>query len=197
MGTRPFHFFGATRLYGALFAALLLLVCAVVATPAAAQASGDSDADTATARVTVVTNNSFILVQDLHFGDILAGNTQQSFVRLQPNGTRTLLTGNAVLVNTNHQPARFAGRGRFDQVITIRVTQTPIFLTGPGAPMRVDRFEIGSTPSTVILTTSPQSFTIGSASGIFNFPVGARLRVNANQAPGEYTGQFTVELDYQ
>jgi spore coat protein U-like protein len=197
MGTRPFQAIGAIDAVRALFSALLLLACAALSTPALAQASNSSDTDDTQARAVVVTRNSFFLVQDLNFGDILAGNTAVSLVRLQPNGTRTLASGNAVLINNNHQPSRFAGRGRQGQLITIRVTQTPIFLTGPGVQMRVDQFEIGSSPTTVILTTSPQSFTIGSASGAFNFAVGGRLRVNANQAPGVYTGQFTVELDYQ
>jgi hypothetical protein len=197
MGTRPFRAIGEAFAVRALLAALLLLACATFSTPAAAQASNGSDADTAQARAVIVTRNSFFVVQDLHFGDFIAGNTQQSLVRLQPNGVRVRDTGNTVMVNNNHQPARFAGRGTQNQLVTIRVTQTPIFLTGPGAAMRVDRFEIGSSPTTVILTTSPQSFTITGASGAFNFAVGARLRINANQAPGLYSGQFTVELDYQ
>jgi hypothetical protein len=197
MGTRPFRAIGEQSAVRALFSALLLFACAALSTPASAQANNSSDTEQTTARAVIVTRNSFFLVQDLNFGDILAGNTTQSLIRLQPDGTRVRDSGNAVLVNNNHRPARFAGRGTTGQVITIRVMQTPIFITGPGAPMRVDRFEIGSSPTTVVLTTSPQSFTIGSASGAFNFPVGARLRVNANQAPGLYSGQFTIELDYQ
>ena len=196
MGTRPFTWPGAQGALSALCAALLLLACALGTTPAAAQASNGTDSETADARAVIVTRNSFFLVQDLHFGDILAGNTAVSLIRLQPDGTRTRTSGNAVLVNNNHQPARFAGQGRQNQVVLISIAQTPIFLTGPGTQMRVDQFEIGSTP-TAILTTTPASFTITSASGAFNFPVGARLRVNANQAPGVYTGQFTINLDYQ
>lgn len=182
----------------ALFAALLLAF-ACGGTGAMAQgavASSGTDTTDADARAVIVTQNSFFLVQDLHFGDILAGNTAQSLVRLFPDGTRTRLTGDAVLLNNNHQVARFAGKGRRNQFVLINIEQTPIFLTGPGAPMRVDNFEIGSSP-TQILSVAPLSFRITSASGAFNFPVGARLRVNANQAPGTYSGQFTITLDYQ
>jgi hypothetical protein len=196
MGTRPFPINGALDAARALLSALFLFACAALSTPAAAQASNSSDTTDGEARAVIVTQNSFFLVQDLHFGDILAGNTAQSFVRLQPNGVRTRTTGNAVLVNNNHQPARFAGKGNPGQLVLINIAQTPIFLTGPGTQMRVDQFEIGSSP-TQILTTSPLAFTIVSSNGAFNFPVGARLRVNANQAPGLYTGQFTIELDYQ
>ncbi len=189
-------FCGAHRACYMLFAALLLLVCAVPFTPAYAQAGSGTDSDTADARAVVVTRNSFVLVQDLNFGDILAGNTITSIVRLQPNGTRTRLSGNAVLVNNNHQVARFAGQGRRNQVVLISISSNSINLTGPGAPMLVSQFEIGSTP-TAFITTAPQSFTITSTSGVFNFPVGARLRVNANQAPGLYSGTFDIILDYQ
>ena len=175
---------------------MLALACLLPSAPAAAQASAGTDSDTADARAVIVTRNSFFLVQDLNFGDILAGNTAISVVRLQPNGTRTRVSGNAVLVNNNHQPARFAGRGRRNQVVLISISSNTINLTGPGAPMQVSQFEIGSTP-TAILTTTPASFTITSTDGAFNFPVGARLRVNANQAPGVYSGEFTITLDYQ
>jgi hypothetical protein len=189
-------FRGAHRAYSVLLVALFLLACAMPFSSARAQASTGTDSETADARAVIVTRNSFFLVQDLSFGDFLAGNTTQSLVRLLPNGTRIRDSGNVVLLNNNHQPARFAGQGRRNQVVLISMEATPIFLTGPGAAMRVDRFEIGSTP-TAILTTTPASFTITSASGAYNFPVGARLRINANQAPGTYTGQFTINLDYQ
>ena len=195
MGTRPFQKLGAKSAVRALLAPLLLFACAALSSPALAQANNSSDDATAQSRAVIVTQNSFFLVQDLSFGDILAGNTQQSIVRLQPNGTRTRLTGNAVLVNNTHQVARFAGRGRRNQLVAISITSTTINLTGPGAPMQVSQFEIGSTP-TAFLTAAPVSFTITSTTGVFNFPVGARLRVNANQAPGLYTGTFEINLDY-
>lgn len=194
MGTRPFTIRSACRAVSAMLT-VLLLACVLPLHAARAQAGGGTDSDTADARAIVVTQNSFFLVQDLHFGDILAGNTATSVIRLQPDGTRTRLSGNAVLVNNNHQPARFAGRGRRNQLVLISVSSATINLTGPGAPMQVSQFEIGSTP-TAFLTLAPLSFTITSTNGIFNFPVGARLRVNANQAPGLYTGTFEVNLDY-
>jgi len=61
--------------------------------------------------------------------------------------------------------------------------------------MRARTFEIGSTP-TAILSTSPTRFRITSPLGNYNFPVGATLEVGANQAPGNYSGTFTVTLNY-
>lgn len=70
-----------------------------------------------------------------------------------------------------------------------------IFITGPGAPMRVRTFVIGSTP-TAVITTTPTRFRIGAVNGIFNFPIGATLEVGANQAAGTYTGNWTITLNY-
>ena len=67
---------------------------------------------------------------------------------------------------------------------------------GGGATMAVDTWVIGSTP-TAVLTTNPRVFTISSSNGIFNFPIGATLRVAANQASGTYTGTFNLILNYQ
>jgi hypothetical protein len=98
-------------------------------------------------------------------------------------------------VGASHQPARFAGLGTFNRQVDISVSANSIQLTGPGAPMTLSQFEIGSTP-TAILTTTPMRFRIASTSGIFNFPIGGRLAVNANQAEGTYSGSFIITLNY-
>ena len=61
--------------------------------------------------------------------------------------------------------------------------------------MRVRTFVVGSTP-TAILTTTPTRFRIAAANGIFTFPLGATLEVGANQAPGKYTGNWSITLNY-
>lgn len=135
----------------------------------------------------------FFKVNDLNFGDIVPSGTAGQ-VRLYPDGSRTR-TGGVTLVNNNHEPARFAGLGSYNQQVAISMTSGTIWITGPGAPMRVRQFEIGSTP-TAILSTTPLRFRIASTLGNFNFPLGARLDVNANQAPGDYSGNFTIILNY-
>jgi hypothetical protein len=169
---------------------MLALGAACGAMPAAAQQTSSADA-----KVVVVSQLSFFKVQDLEFGDIVTG-TAISTVRLFPNGTRTITSGNAVLVGANQQVARFAGKGSPGQIVQISVSPVSTNLVGPGAPMLVNNFEIGSSP-TVILTGTPRRFTINNSTGIFNFPIGATLRVNANQAPGLYSGTFAITLNYQ
>jgi hypothetical protein len=176
------------------YAARLLAVVAgtgmiCIPMPAAAE---DTFPATANMRTVIVKPMIFFKVQDLSFGDIIPGTTA-STVLLRPDGVRTK-TGSVVLAGASQNPALFAGMGVYNERVRIRVTSNTIQLRGPGAPMMVSQFEIGSTP--VRLTTNYQVFYLGSSTGIFNFPVGALLAVNANQKPGMYTGTFSVTLEY-
>lgn len=63
--------------------------------------------------------------------------------------------------------------------------------------MTVSLFRANTSPAQ-ILTTTPRNFQVQQASnGAFALFVGATLNVNANQAPGTYTGTWTLTLDYQ
>ncbi len=170
------------------FAAGVTLFAAMLPLPALAQAAASASGE-----AIVLRPLSFFKVQDLEFGDIIASNTAGS-VRIDAVGNRTA-TGGVTLAGGGHQVARFAGLGSFNRQVNIAMSATPIWITGPGAPMRVRNFEIGSTP-TVILGTAPLRFRIVTPTGAFNFPLGATLDVGANQAGGEYSGNFTVILNY-
>lgn len=150
----------------------------------------------ARAEAIVVTPLSFIKVEDLDFSRLIAGTTSGTVV-IAPSGTRTA-TGGVRLAGSAGSPARFAGYGRYNQVVSIAIDSNSGRLTRVGGPqtMRIDTFIIGSTPEAQ-LTTAPLAFRIASSSGMFNFPVGATLRVSARQAPGAYRGTFSVILQYQ
>jgi hypothetical protein len=165
-----------------------MAAAACLATPAmAAIKPGDAE-------VTIVTPLSFVIDDNLEFGRVIRGTTAGT-VTVAPNGTRSQ-TGGALLANGGgSKPATFAGMGTVNQRVDVSIGAPSILITGPGLPMRVHTFTLGSTPSAV-LTTSPQRFRIGSATGIFSFPVGATLDVGANQAPGTYSGSWTITLNY-
>lgn len=169
-------------------AAIALLIAPAAASPALAQTTAQGDAE-----VIILRPLSFFKVDDLDFGSIIASGTAGT-VRLYPDGSRTA-TGGATLAGNGGSPARFAGLGSPGRQVNIALGANQIFITGPGAPMRVRNFEIGSTP-TAILSTTPTRFTISSALGNYNFPVGATLDVGANQTPGDYSGTFTITLNY-
>lgn len=164
------------------------LAAAFVAAPVMA------DTEIATAEITIVRPLSFVIDDNLDFGNVIRGTTAGT-VTVAPDGTRTR-TGGAILANGGgHKPASFAGRGTNNQRVDVSLGANSIFITGPGVPMRVHTFVLGSTP-TAVLTTTPQRFRINSATGVFAFPVGATLDVGANQAPGKYTGTWNITLNY-
>jgi hypothetical protein len=179
---------GAIPPFSAVQAALAALCLCLPAAPLLA------NTDQGQAQLGVVTPLSFIQTEDLHFGQIFASTTAGT-VTVTPAGVRSA-TGGLVLVGNSHQPAEFAGLGTFNQRVQISLSSNAIWIYGPGQRMRVRTFVIGSTP-TAVLTTTPRVFRIAGANGGFRFPVGATLEVNANQAPGTYTGIWNITLNYQ
>jgi hypothetical protein len=170
--------------------ALLILALAGMATPAQAKTG------TGSTTTVVVRRLSFFSVDDLNFGKLLAGTTAGT-VKIAPDGTRTS-TGGATPIGGGTSPATFSGMGTYNQIVNISMVATPINITRVGGTqtMQVRTFTIGSTPTTTVLTTAPQSFRIGSLSGLFLFAVGAELVVGANQMPGDYRGTYSVVLNY-
>ncbi|NJM51198.1 MAG: DUF4402 domain-containing protein [Sphingomonadales bacterium] len=154
-----------------------------------------ADVEPTDSRAVIIRPLSFINYEDLNFGKIIPATTAGT-VTVATNGTRSTNNANIILVGADHQAASFTGQGTFNQRVDISLGANTIQITGPGAPMTVQTFTIGSTPS-VVLTTTPLRFRIASASGIFIFTVGARLNVGANQAPGKYSGTWNITLDYQ
>lgn len=159
-------------------------------------APGDAGGSSADASVILVERMSFVKTADLNFGRIIPSNGPGTVI-LAPDGTRTL-TGGIILASGESHPAGFAGYGRPNRIVTIRMGANRRLLkrAGGNETMQIDTFIIGSTPQTQ-LTAAPLSFRIGSSSGMFAFPLGATLHVNARQAPGVYTGTFDVILVYQ
>jgi Domain of unknown function (DUF4402) len=182
MNGAQFHFLKPTGVVGAIMAA------ALIAGPAYA------DTKPGSAEITIVRPLSFVIDDGLDFGNVIRGTTAGT-VTVAPNGTRTSTGGVTLANNGGHKAASFAGQGTLNQRVDISIGANSIFITGPGAPMRVRTFVIGSTP-TAPLTTAPTRFTIAAASGIFSFPVGATLEVGANQVPGKYSGTWSITLNY-
>jgi hypothetical protein len=170
----------------------LLLACAL--TGGFTAFCAPAHAEQATAESVIVTRLSFVKADDLDMGYIIPSG-QNGNVILAPNGNRTATNG-ITLVGAQHQTAKFAGYGRVGQLVSVSLGANQIFLQGPGPQMRLRNFTIGSTP-TAVLGTNPRIFTIASTSGAFQFPIGAELRVGANQPVGVYTGNWTITLNYQ
>lgn len=184
--------------FGIAIRAVCAMAFCVLSLGVAGSASAQETASAvARAEAVVVANLTFIKVDDLSFGRVVPGTTAGTVV-LSPAGTRTATGGARLATGGLVQPAAFAGKGTFNQQLTIRISNNSITLNrvGGGGTMTVDTFIIGSTP-TAQITTSPQTFRIASSTGIFRFPLGATLRVKANQQPGTYVGSFTITVNYQ
>ncbi len=156
----------------------------------------------------MVTPLSLVKVQDLSFGRIVARPTAGTVTVSQLTGACSV-TG-AILALGTCQYAKFTGMGVRNLGARISLTATTN-LTGPGQSMVMDQVTLGSNStisfagnsnangSGVGLTTGGgnQRYSITSSNGIYVLNIGARLNVNANQAPGIYRGSITVAVQYQ
>lgn len=179
-----------TKLLSSLTAAAIALLWQLA--PAMAQ----SEQASAEARLVLVTPLSFIKEYDLEFGSLVAGDTAGT-VTLNPDST-VQTTGGVQVISGTIRPARFHGFGSFRQNVLINLDANSYLLQRQGGTetMRLDRITIGSTPPTRIFRF-PRRFFIGANNGYFNFDLGGRLTVAANQTPGTYQTTFRVTLAYQ
>ena len=148
------------------------------------------------AEIAVLRTLSFIKIDDLEFGNLIAGPTAGT-ITVSPFGARST-TGAVTVAGGLFQQAQFGGRGAPNQNLAISMTTNTVTLTRAGGTqtMVADNFVIGSTPVQP-LSTSVRRFVIGSPTGVFQFGVGARLNVGPNQTPGVYSGTFRITLIYQ
>lgn len=161
---------------------------ALSAAPAAAQTSTQGRVGAILLEPMSLTNSA-----PLDFGSI-AASAGGGDVILTPMGAVST-TGGIVVMPGSASPARFAGQGSSSRVL-IKTASNQIFITGPGAQMRVDNFEIGNL-SGLSQIGNGNNYQITGAGGLIGFSVGARLRVNAAQAPGDYSGSFSMTFNYQ
>lgn len=186
-----------TRLAGlgarAMIALAALVACALAPGVANAQTRSVETA-TARGRAVVLTPLSFINTRAMDFGRI--ATTAAGTVTLSPVTNACTPSAGVLRIGTC-QPAEFAGRGALNLVVRIRVNESTINLTGPGAPMRLDTFTVGPAPNLLYIgAPGNPRYRILTPTGIFTFRVGGTLRINANQLPGQYRGTFTVRADY-
>lgn len=189
----------------ALCAALIASACLMFSPLARAQ----NVADTAgIAQAVIVERLTLVKVADMDFGKILASPAAGT-VTINPVTGACSTTGGATSYGNACRAAMFVGMGR--NPFRARVTMSNITqLTGPGTAMTMDTFEIGAN-STITFTGNQNSngnggglqngngnqrYNINSSTGIFELHLGATLHVNANQAPGVYTGTFSVTVQY-
>ncbi len=174
------------------FVGALLIAATIAWSPArAAQSNSATAAD-------IVQPLTLIRTRDLEFGSLIAGPTAGT-ATVSIAGVRTVTGGTVAAGGTPHT-AEFSGQGRPNEQFAITFGAPSILVTRSGGTetMQVDTFTIGSSPAGGLNQLGNSGrWRITSASGVFTFPVGATLRVGANQAAGTYVGAFSVTIDYQ
>lgn len=134
---------------------------------------------TALAQITITSQ------QDFAFGRFVAGNG--GTVSVSVTGARSS-TGDVFLIpSSDGLAAQFLVTGDADATYTIQLPANgAVNLTGPGADMPLTDFI--SLPATIGQLSAAGSQTLA---------VGATLTVNSAQLPGDYSGVFSVIVEYE
>jgi hypothetical protein len=139
----------------------------------------------ASAYATIITPISIEKVQDLYFGNIVAG-TGSGTVKVTTDDLRTK-TGDVILPAATPgtiQAAKFTVNGLADATYSITLPASIEISLSGASPMLVSDFT--SNPNgTGILTAGTQTLAVG-----------ATLKVNGGQAAGTYAGTFDVTVAY-
>ncbi|MEY4502405.1 MAG: hypothetical protein RIS52_2295 [Pseudomonadota bacterium] len=162
-----------------------------VTTPVLAQTAGQ-------ANVTVLSGATIIKQSDLVFGNLIAGPTAGS-VTISTAGARTV-TGGTLASGGVFNAAEFAGSGARNQQVIISFGAPTIVLTRAGGlqTMTVSSFTINPVVGSGLTQLGASGrHRINATTGLFTFSVGAKLAVGANQTGGNYSGTFTVTVNYQ
>lgn len=157
---------------------------AVVASVMAAAAMGASSAQaatgTGTATAKVLLPLTVTSTADLDFGVIVPGTSAATVV---VSTAGAVSCGVTTCIGTPNAGA-FNVTGTADQVVTVAAGTGPFSVASGSNSMGVGT-----------LTFSASTVTLTGGAGSFN--VGGTLSVGANQAAGDYTGNYTVTVNYQ
>lgn len=122
---------------------------------------------------------------ELDFGTILSPTDSEKKVTIAPAGTRSSDDGGKILVGTNEgKAAKFTITGAENQSVTVSFSDSATLTGDSGGEMVVNNFK--SEPS--------GTFQLDGTSKTLN--VGADLTVGTKQTEGEYTGEYTVTVNY-
>lgn len=161
-----------------------VLACALLSV---AVGGGQAHAQTGTATANAITLRplSIVKLRDLDFGTLIAGPATGT-VTIDPDDDSRSTTGGVGAAGGAPQAAQFYTYGGPSQYV--QVTRGPfptLTRVGGGATMTVDQ-----------LTLNGPTFRYLNSAGILDLRVGGRLRVGANQMPGDYAGNFTITVTY-
>lgn len=190
---RKVPLFKAAQCRAGLSHSAALALCFVLLVPGAARAQTAR----ATAQATIVEPLGLVKVQDLRFGRIAASATAGTVTVNADTGACTASGG--VIATGGRGFGQFAGQGTKKFIVRVQIPAS-VTLTGPaGSTMVVGAIVLGAAPDLAYLgvTGGTPRYQISSSNGIFTFRLGGRLGIAANQRPGQYSGTYSVTVQYQ
>ncbi len=169
-----------------LLASLFVMACGIQSVKA--QIGIASASASANANATIITPIAIAQMADLNFGNIVAG-TGAGTVTVSPTTGDRSSKGDVILPTATpgtFNAAEFTVTGLANATYAITLPESiNISETGGTTTMTVDNF-----------TSNPSGTGTLAANGKQTLSVGARLNVDADQAAGEYAGEFTVTVAY-
>lgn len=161
---------------------MIKLAAVAAATASVALGAGTANAATASATATaeILQQVAVTKTADLSFGSLVPSTSASASVTVAANAAGTRNCGGLTCSGTSASAA-FTVTGASGLAVTVSGLSGLTALTGPGANMPI----------------SLSGSTLDMSSGSDTLYVGGNLTVGANQAAGSYTGNFTVQVDYQ
>ena len=160
-----------------------MCVVLVLAPAPALAATPPSNAE---AEAVILRPLSLLKKDDLDFGSLIS-TAVAGTATLNPYTGVVTTTGGVTPAAGTTQPALFIGAGSRRMPAIIRLPRNPITIT---------RISGTETMTVSDWTLDGNSTRIINANQAFEFRVGARLNIAANQAPGTYVGTFDVTVQY-
>lgn len=165
------------------------LAAAATGTLACNPAIAANQAGTATS--VVVRPSTLVKVDDLDFGTIASAPTAGT-VTVDPVTNARSATGGATLVGATAQRAMFQGTGGIFLITVSGDTSVTLTRAGGGATMTASLVRAASTSGGGIALLGGTLLP----SGVQTYYVGGTLNVGANQPAGDYSGTFTLTVNY-
>ena len=145
-----------------------------------------------TANAAIVRPNTLIKTDDLDFGTLTSGTTGGT-VTINPITNARTTSGGATPVGNDGQRAVFQGTGGIFLITVSGSSSVTLTRAGGGAP-----------PLTATLVRAASTSGGGIAllgttllpSGVQTYYIGGTLTVPANQPAGDYSGTFTLTVNY-
>ncbi|MGB3846572.1 DUF4402 domain-containing protein [Sphingopyxis sp. YF1] len=147
-----------------------------------------------TATATVVRPNTLVKTDDLDFGTLISGTSGGTVTINAATGARTA-AGGVTTVGGGEQRAIFQGTGGIILITVTGSNSVSLMRAGGGAaPLTASLTRAATTSGGGIALLGTSATLL--PSGVQTYYIGGTLTVPANQPEGDYSGSFTLTVNY-